>query len=63
MMSALDADIGRDPFQRHHGHGAGLLRDEGVFARHHVHDDAALQHLRQAALYGEALGSFGFSDA
>ena len=55
--------IGRDAFQRHHGHGAGLLRDDGVLVRHHVHDDAALQHLRQAAFYSEAFGSFGFSGA
>ena len=44
------ADVGRNAFERHDGDGAGLLGDRGVFGRDDVHDDAALEHLREPAL-------------
>src|SRR5829696_2631870 len=42
--------VRRHALQRHHGAGAGLLRDAGVFRRDHVHDHAALEHLGEALL-------------
>ncbi len=54
--AAAGADVGRHPFERHDGAGPGLLRDRGVLRRDDVHDDAALEHLRQAALNGIGSG-------
>jgi hypothetical protein len=34
----------------HDGHGAGVLGDLGLFGVDDVHDDAATQHVGQAAL-------------
>ena len=48
--AALRANVRRDALQRHDGARARLFRDLGVLGRDHVHDDAALEHLRQAAL-------------
>src|SRR5437879_2611245 len=48
--AALPPDVGRNPFQCHDGDGPGLLGDAGLIRRGDVHDDAALQHLGQAAL-------------
>ena len=48
--AAGGADVGRNSLERHDGDRAGLLRDRGVFGRHHVHDDATLEHLREPAL-------------
>ncbi len=48
--AALGADIGRNAFQRHHGHGTGVFGDAGLLGVDDVHDDAALEHLRHAAL-------------
>ena len=50
--SAVGANIGRHPLQGHHGHRAGLRGDTGLVGGHHVHDDAALEHLGVASLYG-----------
>ena len=44
-------DIGRDPFQRHHGAGPGVLGDLGMLGCHDVHDDPALEHLGEADLH------------
>ena len=69
--AAGGADIGRDAFQRHDGHGAGLLGDAGVLGGDNVHDDPALEHLRQTGLQGKStdfllhsilLGSAGRGD-
>ena len=39
-----------DMIEGHHGHGTGIFRDLGLFGGDHDHDDAALEHLRHAAL-------------
>jgi hypothetical protein len=49
--AALGANIGRDPFQGHDGHRAGILGDLGLLGGDDVHDHAALEHLGHAALY------------
>jgi hypothetical protein len=51
--AAHRADIGGNAFERHDGDGAGFLRDDGLLRRDHIHDDAALEHLREPALDGE----------
>ena len=48
--AAVGADVGGDPLEGHHGAGAGLLGDARLVRRGDVHDDAALQHLREPAL-------------
>ena len=50
--AAVLADVGGDALEGHDGAGAGFLGDLGVLGRHDVHDDAALEHLRQAGLHG-----------
>ena len=45
--ATLFTDIGRHPFQRHHGHCPGPFRDHRLFGVDHVHDDAAFEHFRQ----------------
>ena len=47
---ALGADVGRDALQRHHRARAGFLGDFGVLGGDHIHDHAALEHLRQPRL-------------
>ena len=54
--TALGADIGRDPLQCHHGAGACIFGDLGMFGRDHIHDDAALQHLGQSFFHGKRTG-------
>ena len=48
--AALRADVGGDPLEGHDGDGARVLGDLGLLGRDDVHDDAALEHLRHAAL-------------
>src|SRR4029079_3866596 len=48
--ATLGADVGRHPFQRHHGDGAGVLGDLRLLGRDHIHDHTALEHLGHAAL-------------
>ena len=48
--AALRADVGRDALKRHHGDRAGVLGDLGLVGVTDVHDYAALEHLRHAAL-------------
>src|SRR5262249_8850208 len=48
--AALRANVGGDALQGHDRTCSGVLGDFCVFRRHHVHDYAALEHLRQAAL-------------
>ena len=52
--AALGANHGRHALQRHHRGGAGLFGDAGLLHVHHVHDDAALEHLGQADLQAQA---------
>ena len=51
--AAVAADVGGHALERHDGAGAGVLGDLGLLGGDDVHDDAALQHLGQAALHGE----------
>ena len=52
--AALGADHGGNALQSHDRDGARLFGDAGLLHVHHVHDDAALEHLRQADLESEA---------
>ena len=52
--AALGADHGRHALQSHDGGGAGLFGDAGLLDVHHVHDDAALEHLGQADFQAQA---------
>lgn len=47
----LGADVGRDPFEGHHGHRPGLLGDPGLLGGGDVHDDATLEHLGKPRLH------------
>ena len=53
--AAIFADVRRDALQRHDGRRAGVFRYLGLLDIGDVHDDAALQHLRQADLYAKLL--------
>ncbi len=46
--AAFFANVRRHALQRHDGRGARVLGDLGLLGRGDVHDDAALQHFRQA---------------
>ena len=48
--AAVAADVRRDALERHHRGGAGVLGDLRLLGRDHVHDHAALEHLREAGL-------------
>ena len=48
--AAVGADVGRDALEGHDRAGARLLGDPRLLGRGDVHDDAALEHLREAAL-------------
>ena len=43
------ADVRRDTLERHHRHGARVLRDPRLLRGDHIHDHAALEHAREAA--------------
>ena len=58
--AAVAADVGRDPLERHHGDGAGVLGDAGLLGVDDVHDHAAAQHLGQAPLDPGGSGGTGF---
>ena len=53
--AAFLADVGGHALQRHHRAGAGLFGDLGLLGVGDVHDDAALQHLRQADLHAKRI--------
>ena len=57
--AALGADHGGHALQRHHGNGAGFFGDAGLLDVHHVHDDAALEHLGEADLEAQRGGRIG----
>ncbi|MDQ0575559.1 hypothetical protein QFZ29_001782 [Agromyces albus] len=46
----LGADVGGDALEGHHGDGASVFGDARLLGGDDVHDDAALQHLGEAAL-------------
>jgi hypothetical protein len=56
--TALGADVGGDPLERHHRAGARVLGDPRLLCRGHVHDHPAFEHLGEAGLQPEcrALG-------
>ena len=49
--AAVAADVGGHTLERHHGGGAGVLGDPRLVGGDDVHDHAAPQHLREAALH------------
>jgi len=53
--TAVAADVRRHALERHDRDGAGVLGDARLLRGDDVHDDAALQHVRQAAL--DAIGA------
>ena len=60
--AAGGANVCGNAFERHDGNGAGFLSDGGVFGGDDVHDDAALEHLRETALDGDGSGCFHTSN-
>ena len=48
--AALRADVGGHALERHDRDGSGILGDLGLLGGDDVHDDAALEHLGEAAL-------------
>ena len=45
------ADVGGHALERHDGAGAGVFGDLGLLGVGDVHDDAALEHVGETALY------------
>ena len=54
--TAMRANVRRHALKRHDGDGAGVFGDPRLFRRDHIHNHAALEHLRQAPL--DHLGTF-----
>ncbi len=52
--ATVNADVGRHALERHHSHGTRFFRNHSLVGRDHVHDHAALEHLRQTGLHLEA---------
>ena len=63
--AALGADVGGHSLERHDGDGAGVFGDLRLIGGDDVHDDAALEHLGEAALdaVGSQLGGGGSAAA
>lgn len=57
--AACGTDVGRDALECHDGAGACLLGDACLLGRGDVHDDAALEHLREFAIEFDAIGLAG----
>ena len=55
--AALGADVGRDTLESHDGYSACIFGDAGLFCGDNIHDDAALEHFRHAAL--DAVATYG----
>ena len=53
--AACGTDVGRDALESHDGAGACLLGDACLLGRGDVHDDAALEHLRELAIEFDAI--------
>ena len=53
--AAIRADISRHPLESHHGRGAGIFGNFGMFGGDHVHDHAAFEHLGQAFFKGKCV--------
>src|SRR5690606_5213773 len=54
--AAVAADVGGNAFERHDRDRSRFLGDPGLLRVHHVHDDAALEHLRQTSLETQTSG-------
>jgi len=54
--ASVAADVCGHALQRHHGARAGVLGDPRLCGVGDVHDDAALEHLRQPALDAHGSG-------
>ncbi len=54
--AAFGANHGRDALQSHDRGGAGFFGDARLLDVHHVHDDAAFEHLGQADFEAQAGG-------
>ena len=57
--AAGGADVGRHAFQGHDGASARFLGDFRLFRGGDVHDDAALEHLRELSIEFDAIGLAG----
>ena len=57
--AAVRADVGGNALQSHDGHRARVLGDLRLLGVHDVHDDAALEHLRELAIEFDAIGLVG----
>ena len=57
--AACGTDVGRDALECHDGAGACFLGDACLLGRGDVHDDAALEHLREFAVEFDAIGLAG----
>ena len=57
--AACGTDVGRDALECHDGAGARLFGDACLLGRGDVHDDAALEHLRELAVEFNAIGLAG----
>ena len=57
--AACGTDIGRDALECHNGAGARFFGDACLLGRGDVHDDAALEHLRELAIKFDAIGLAG----
>ncbi len=53
--AALGPNHGGDAFQSHYGSRAGLLGDLRLLGAHDVHNDAALEHLREAYFQSQSV--------
>ena len=54
--ATFGANIRGNPLERHHGNGAGVLGDFGLFGRDDVHNDAAFEHVGKSALDARCSG-------
>ena len=54
--TTIATDVSRHPFQRHHRTRAGLFGNARLLRCHHIHDHAALEHLRQAGFHRKGAG-------
>jgi hypothetical protein len=45
----LGANVSRDPLQSHYRYRSSIFRDASLFCVHHIHDDAAFEHLGHTA--------------
>jgi len=54
--ATITANVGRYPLEGHDGRRTRVFGDLGLVGRDHIHDHAALEHLREAPLHSERPG-------